>query len=85
MATSSGATLELMEYCVNTAKKSGIENVHWSGTVGIKGENPKGDDIKLAYAYVEMGGCIQKQRRNCKTCTNMDNCKVKKHIPFRST
>jgi hypothetical protein len=53
--------------------------------VGVKGENPKVEGIEFAYAYAKMGGCIQKHSRNCKICTNVDKCKVKKHIPFRST
>lgn len=85
MASHYGANLELMDYCVDTAKKTGIENVHWSGTVGIKGENTRVEGIDLAYVYAKMGGCIQKYSRNCKTCTNIDKCEVKKHIPSRST
>ena len=83
MAPYLGAPLEFMERCVTVAKKIGIENVHWSGTVGIKGENPRFEGVNLVYAYAEKGGCIQKSSRNCKTCINMDKCSVKKHIPSR--
>ncbi|UCD14452.1 MAG: radical SAM protein [Thermoplasmatales archaeon] len=85
MAPYSGATSEFMDWCINTAKKTGIENVHWSGTVGIKGEKPKDEGIYLAYTYAKKGGCIQTSSRYCKTCVNMHKCKVKKHIPLRST
>jgi len=85
MASHSGATFELMEYCIETARKTGIENVHWSGTVDIEGENQRFDGIDLAQSYAEMGGCIQKHSRNCKTCVNIDKCRIKKHVPSRST
>lgn len=85
MASHSGATFELMEYCVDIARKTGLKNVHWSGTVGIKGENLRLEGIDLVYDYVEMEGCIQKHSRNCKTCINTGKCKVKRHVPFRST
>ena len=85
MASHYGATLELMNYCIDIAKKTGIENVHWSGTVDIRGEMPKVEGLDLAYAYVEIGGCIQKNHRNCKTCMNMSKCEIKKHVPFMST
>ena len=85
MAPYLGAPLEFMERCVTVAKKIGIENVHWSGTVDIEGENQRFDGIDLAQSYTEMGGCIQKHSRNCKTCVNIDKCRIKKHVPSRST
>ena len=58
-------------------------DVHWSGTVGIKGEDPRFEGVNLVYAYAEKRGCIQKSSRNCKTCINMDKCSIKKYIPSR--
>lgn len=85
MSTYSGATYKLMKHCIETAKKTGIENAHWSGNIGIHGEQTKLKNIELASAYAKREGCIQPLGRNCKNCRNREKCKIKRHIPSRST
>lgn len=85
MASYRGAYFDFMEHCVEVARKKGIENVHWSGTVDIQGENPDLQGIDLLHYYSKKGGCIRKRGRDCENCFNRNSCMVKKHVPFRST
>jgi pyruvate formate lyase activating enzyme len=84
-----GAERKLMEHCINTAEKNGLENVSWSGQTGIKGEVPnrvkdrmKGADaVEIVTAYAGEYGCVSFQERNCKGCEHVNKCKIKKYQP----
>lgn len=78
-----GAEEVLMERCVDIAKASGLQSVHWAGQTGIPGKIPtQGADIAGSYAY--QAGC-QTLPRNCSTCTSNQHCQVKRYIPQQST
>jgi hypothetical protein len=74
-----------MERCVEIARKKGIENVHWSGMVGIEGEDPNLKGLDLLHYYSRKGGCIRRGGRDCGNCSNRNSCRVKKYVPSRST
>ena len=80
-----GASIELMEKCIETAKKSGLVNVSRAGQTGIPGSIPpslKGidDGAKLAGAYAANAGCRSDQR-NCTTCLFINDCGIKRYMP----
>jgi pyruvate formate lyase activating enzyme len=86
----SGAAAELMDRCVNIAKKSGLKNAHWSGKTGISGfisalpekvvsvYKTTGGQLAGAYAYA--AGC-RSHARNCAACSSHQTCPVKRHVP----
>jgi pyruvate formate lyase activating enzyme len=85
-----GATTELMNRCVDIAKKSGLKNAYWSGQTGIAGAilalpekvvsayNMTGSRLAGAYAYAI--GC-RTLARNCAACSSHQACPVKRYIP----
>jgi pyruvate formate lyase activating enzyme len=83
-----GADRKLMELCIETAEKNGLENVTWSGQIGIEGEVPvavkrkmKSTDAEgLVSAYANEYRCISFQKRICKNCMNVNECKIKDYI-----
>ncbi|MDI6888896.1 MAG: radical SAM protein [Methanocellales archaeon] len=91
-----GATRELMERCVDAAKKKGLENVSWSGGVNIPGEISKSikdkmrlsklwpKQARLVSAYALERGCVQ-ERRNCGACSAHETCRIRRYVPYRST
>ncbi|MFW6040770.1 MAG: radical SAM protein [Thermoplasmatota archaeon] len=89
-----GADKRHMEKAVKTAREEGLNNVEWSGRVGIKG---KVLDIKAieAIEYLSSGGQlaggIAKQEgcithpRNCGVCNLNQNCPIKSYVAIRRT
>jgi uncharacterized Fe-S radical SAM superfamily protein PflX len=85
-----GAAAEIMDRCVNIAKKSGLENAYWSGQTGIPGlisARPetvvsayKMDGGRLAGAYAYAAGC-RTHARNCAACSYHQACPVKRYVP----
>ena len=85
-----GATAELMDRCVNIAKKSGLKNAYWSGQTGISGlisalpekvvSAYKTTGGQLAGAYAYAAGC-RTHARNCAACSSHQACPVKRYIP----
>ena len=85
-----GGAAELMDRCVNIAKKSGLKNAYWSGQTGIPGlisAPPK--KVVLAYkmaggrlagAYAYAAGC-RTHARNCAACSSHQACPVKRYVP----
>jgi pyruvate formate lyase activating enzyme len=83
-----GATAELMDRCVNIAKKSGLKNANWSGQTGISGaiSAPQKKVVsayqmaggRLAGAYAYAAGC-RTHVRNCATCSSHQTCPVKRY------
>ncbi|MHC5037476.1 MAG: radical SAM protein [Planctomycetota bacterium] len=85
-----GASADLMESCVRTAREKGLVNAHWSGSPGIPGRildpDPK---INLVYAtpsahraasYAMRGGCGT-HPRGCRECGAA--CRLKGYVPER--
>jgi pyruvate formate lyase activating enzyme len=89
-----GATVELMNHCVNIAKKSGLKNAYWSGHTGIPGlisTTPKKVESayrmvggRLAGAYAYAAGC-RTHVRNCAACSSHQACPVKMYVPLIQT
>lgn len=89
-----GADEALMEQCVDIAKASGLQSVHWAGHAGISGKSTaglkevkdyyscKGASIAGSYAY--QAGC-HTLPRNCYSCSSNQHCPIKRCIPQRST
>jgi pyruvate formate lyase activating enzyme len=85
-----GATVELMDRCVNIAKKSGLKNAYWSGHTGNPGlisATPKKIESayriagsRLAGAYAYAAGC-RTHVRNCAACSSHQACPVKRYVP----
>ncbi len=46
-----GAEAALMEYCLDTARKTGLVNAHWSGHTGLHGTVSPSSDPALRDAY----------------------------------
>ena len=85
-----GASLSLMEACLDKARKKGLKNAHWSGVTDIPGRGAEPDpDLKkhhltppalLAETYALKAGCAT-HPRNCRTCDV--KCRLKEYIPKR--
>ena len=85
-----GAAAELLDRCVNIAKRSGLKNAYWSGQTGIPGVisalqkkvvsayQTAGGRLAGAYAYV--AGC-RTHARNCAACSSHQACLVKRYVP----
>jgi pyruvate formate lyase activating enzyme len=89
-----GATVALMDSCLETAAKSGLKNAYWSGHAGIPGVVANAEitisgkyaskQSRLAGSYAFYGGC-RTHPRNCLACKVNQGCQVKKYIPKIST
>lgn len=89
-----GASKNLMERCMEIAKKSGLENVCWSGQTGLAGKVIEiASEIKRSYSlegaqlagtYSLLAGCST-HPRGCSTCSLNQACTIKKYIPRRIT
>ena len=85
-----GAAGELMDRCVDIARKNGLINAYWSGQTGISGAisaPPKKVDsayqmpgARLAGAYAYAAGC-RTHARNCAACSSHQACPVKRYVP----
>jgi pyruvate formate lyase activating enzyme len=90
----SGATLTLMERCVDLALNAGLKKAHWSGHCGITGSihqiTPEMKEVysletsRRAATYAERGGC-RTRPRNCTACNSNQTCQIKMYIPTRVT
>jgi pyruvate formate lyase activating enzyme len=83
----SWTSLELMEHCVETGRRAGLENVSWSGRTKEQGTNLKKDEltdnVQLVMNYAKANGCIVSKTRLCGQCKNMNKCSIKKFITNR--
>ena len=89
-----GASRKLMEAAVTVARKTGLENVHWSGFSDIPGVCPslppefmEGFSLQqsaVAAYYAQLAGCSQTQR-NCGKCNVKLICELKGYQPHLST
>ena len=89
-----GAETELMERCVNIARKSGLQNAYWAGQTGFAGSMPtpqkrfasayKMNGGRLAGTYADLAGC-RTHPRNCAACSTHQACPLKGYIPQMST
>ncbi len=89
-----GATLELMDRCVEIAEQSGLKNAYWSGHAGISGkiididfevkQSYRSKQAQLAGSYAQAAGC-RTHPRNCSMCLSNLECKLKRYIPQKST
>jgi pyruvate formate lyase activating enzyme len=85
-----GAAAELMNRCVNIAKKSGLKNAYWPGQTGISGfiSAPHKKVVsacqmaggRLAGTYAYAAGC-RTHMRNCAGCSSHQACPVKRYVP----
>jgi pyruvate formate lyase activating enzyme len=89
-----GATRDMMNQCVETAKDNGLINSYWSGFTGIGGEairskvdittKYKTAGAALAGTYASSAGC-HTHPRDCLNCTYNQDCNIQHHVPGRST
>ncbi len=86
-----GATRELMERAVNIAEETGLEDVSWSGRVGISGEveasktsEYEREGAKIAGEIAKSTGC-NFHPRSCGNCVQKDECPIKNYRAKRST
>ncbi len=79
-----GAPYELMDFCVQTARRFGLENADWSGRPGIGGKAFGEDGVDLAMRFAEQAGCVSHPRK-CGSCTNVHDCGVKRYVASRFT
>jgi pyruvate formate lyase activating enzyme len=85
-----GASADLMERCVNVARKRGLKNVYWSGQTGIcvsrsapRERAPSAYRMagaRLAGAFSYAAGC-RTHVRNCAACDTHQACPVKGYLP----
>jgi pyruvate formate lyase activating enzyme len=90
----SGATLSLMDKCVNIASSAGLKNAYWSGHTDISGtingdphdmgEVYSKEESRRAAMYAEKVGC-KTHPRNCVYCNFNQACHIKGYIPVRTT
>jgi len=89
-----GATNKLLDYCIKTAKKAGLENVSWSGRPNLDGRLPKKvkscinklkikNNISIPLGFAKSYGCEQ-EKRNCGACQMLHECKIKNYRPKSS-
>ncbi|MFQ5711500.1 MAG: radical SAM protein [Candidatus Geothermarchaeales archaeon] len=82
------ANRRLMNRCVETAKKFGLENVYWSGSIGKEEKIRAGkrvreyklDHARLAGSYALLAKCAT-HPRDCGGCKSNQKCPLKRHIP----
>jgi len=89
-----GASINLMDKCVKIARDSGLENVYWSGQIGLKGKiididsdmvrSYSSHSAQLAGTYALHTGCST-HPRGCSACDLNQSCRIKKYIPRRVT
>ncbi len=89
-----GATLRLMDRCVEIAEQSGLKNAYWSGHAGISGkireidfkvkQSYRSKEAQLAGSYAQDAGC-RTHPRNCSRCPSNLECKLKRYIPQKTT
>lgn len=86
-----GASTELMEKAVETAKEAGLKNVSWSGRPDIPGTPLEGraeeyerEGAKLAGNYAKRLGCTT-HPRDCGSCPYQQRCPIKKYRAKRQT
>jgi pyruvate formate lyase activating enzyme len=88
-----GAEAALMEYCLDTARKTGLVNAHWSGHTGLHGTvSPSSDPALrdaytnpaalLAAAYAARAACVT-HPRDCREC--QVSCGMRSFVPSRAT
>lgn len=86
-----GATRELMEWAVREAEKAGLENVGWSGRVGLSGEIRKAEATEYERKGARLAGGIAKETgcdfhpRDCGDCEKKDECPIKNYSADRMT
>lgn len=86
-----GATRELMEKSVEVAEGAGLEDVSWSGRVGLSGEvegveapEYERTGAQIAGGIAKRAGC-QSTPRDCGNCHLKNNCPIKNYSASRST
>lgn len=86
-----GATREIMKNAVQVAEEAGLENVTWSGRVGLSGEvrEVKATEYelegpRLAGGIAKEVGCVTHPRM-CGDCDLRDDCPIKGYRPSRTT
>jgi pyruvate formate lyase activating enzyme len=89
-----GAGRRLMDRCVETARKSGLENAYWSGYTGISGgvmdvagevkNTYLNEGAGIAGSYALRAGC-RTHPRECSTCETYQACRVKRYVPVNIT
>ena len=90
----SGATLSLMEKCVNIALNAGLKQAYWSGHTDISGTISdirhdfgavySTEESRRAATYAVKVGC-KTHPRNCADCNFNQACQIKSYIPVRIT
>ena len=89
METYPGATVALLDHCVNIAKEYGLVNSDWSGRLGIIRKIPKKIDemvkssvhskhIAIPLCYAALIGCSEVVR-NCGNCKQKEQCVLKNY------
>lgn len=86
-----GATRDTMKRAVETAEKTGLKNVSWSGHTDLPGSIAEDkaseyerEGAKLAGGYAKEAGCVT-HTRNCGSCNLQKRCPIKKYKAKRRT
>ncbi len=86
------ASKKIMNECVETARRAGLENVYWSGAVGREKEvkitgmdkRYQSDCARLAGSYALKAKCPS-HPRNCGSCKLNQKCSLKQYTPKITT
>lgn len=88
-----GAGSELMEHCLDTARRAGLSNVHWAGYSGLPGHIPSALDRTVREAYssaparvagsAAAGAGCRTHPRHCRHCEVA--CGMRSFVPSRVT
>jgi pyruvate formate lyase activating enzyme len=89
-----GATVELMDRCVEIARSHGLSHAYWAGQTGIPGSEslPQNEALsayrsagaRTAGAWAFAAGC-RTHPRHCAACTSHQACAVKQYVPRLNT
>jgi len=92
LADHPGASLRLMERCLDVARSKGLTKAHWAGMPAIPGRVAAPDpdlfphyrdlSARLAATYAARAGCAT-HPRDCAACSS--NCRLKGYVPTRAT
>jgi pyruvate formate lyase activating enzyme len=89
-----GATVELMDRCVEIARSHGLSHAYWADQTGIPGSEPfpqnasasayRSAGVQTAGALAFAAGC-RTHPGNCVECASRQACAIKQYVPRINT